>query len=178
MAAKVSTYTGSEIGWAWTTAVSMQIGFFALLVIAGQNKHQIKAAEPEIEKEVPIAVRPVVDDLPLLKLGGKRVRTKLPDMWRKAAPVQRFEESSAPSTKAEKTPEAIPSSPLAKPDAAAPPPDAAIAKQVDQTLTDAAAPQTTPNIDTENHADGVKEGTETDPLKARMLSQYQTKILS
>ncbi len=155
----------------------MQIGFFALLVIAGKNKHQIQAFDPALEKEIPIAVRPVVDDLPLLKLGGKRVRAKLPDMWRKAAPVQRYEESSAPSTKADKTPEAIPSSPLTKPDAAPPPPDAEVAKQVDQVLTDAAAAPNAPNVDSEGHADGVKEGTETDPLKARVLSQYQAKIL-
>jgi hypothetical protein len=176
MSAKAATYTAGEIGWAWTTALSMQVGFFALLVIAGKNLHQVSAIETEIEKEVPIAVRPVVDDLPLLKLGGKRVRAKLPDMWRKEAPVQRFEDTSAPSTKAEKTPEAIASTPLTKPDAAPPPPDAAVAKQVDQVLTDAAAPQAAPNVDSEGHADGVKEGTETDPLKARVLSQYQAKI--
>jgi len=178
MAAKATTYTTSEIGWAWTTALSLQIAFFAILVIAGKNKHQIKALETETQREVPIAVRPVVDDLPLLKLGGKRVRAKLPDMWRKAAPVQRFEESSAPSTKADKTPAAIPSSPLTKPDAAPPPPDAEVAKQVDQVLTDAAAPKAAPNVDSEGHADGVKEGTETDPLKARVLSQYQAKLQS
>jgi hypothetical protein len=176
MSAKATTYTASEIGWAWTTALSMQIGFFALLVIAGKNKHQIKALDTAPEKEIPIAVRPVVDDLPLLKLGGKRVRAKLPDMWRKQAPVQRFEESSAPSTKADKTPEAIASSPLTKPDAAPPPRDAEVAKQVDQVLTDAAAAPATPNVDTEGHADGVKEGTETDPLKARVLSQYLAKV--
>jgi hypothetical protein len=178
MAVKASTYTASEIGWAWTTALSMQIGFFALLVIAGKNKHTIKAVEAELTKEVPIAVRPVIDDLPLLKLGGKRVRSKLPDMWRKAAPVQRFEDTSAPSTKAAKTPEAIASTPLTKPDAAPPPPDAEVAKQVDQVLTDAAPPPpNAPAVQGEGSPDGVKEGTETDPLKARVLSQYQAKIL-
>jgi hypothetical protein len=174
---KVASYTARELGSACTTALSMQIGFFALLVVAGKNAHQVKALEPPVEKEVPIAVRPVVDDLPLLKLGGKRVRTKLPDMWNKAAPVQRFEATSAPSPQAAKTPAAIPSTPLAKADAAAPPPDAAIAKQVDQVLTDAAAPPTPRNVAGEGSPDGVKEGTETDPLKARVLSQYQAKIL-
>lgn len=177
--AKVNTYTASEIGWAWTSALSMQIGFFALLVIAGKNIHHVKAIEPPAEKVIPIAVRPVVDELPLLKLGGKRVRTKLPDMWKKAAPVQRFEAASAPSPKAEATPEAIPSTPLVKPDAAPPPPDAEVAKQVDQVLTDAAPPQpNAPQVEGEGSPDGVKEGTETDPLKARILSQYQAKILA
>ncbi|MGE5788341.1 MAG: TonB C-terminal domain-containing protein, partial [Myxococcales bacterium] len=150
------------------------------LVIAGKNAHQLKAIEPPAEKAIPIAVRPVVDDLPLLKLGGKKVRTKLPDMWRKAAPVQRFEATSAPSPKAEMTPQAIPSTPLAKPDAAPPPPpDAEVAKQVDQVLTDAAPPPpNAPAVEGEGSPDGVKEGTETDPLKARVLSQYQAKILA
>lgn len=175
---KARNFTASEIGSAWTTAISMQIGFFALLVIAGQNKHHIKAVEPPVEKEVPIAVRPVVDDLPLLKLGNKRVKTKLPDMWRKAPPVQRFEQASAPSPQAAKTEAAIPSTPLAKPDAAPPPPDAEVAKKVDQVLTDAAPPPpNAPVAAGEGSPDGVKEGTETDPLKARVLSQYQAKIL-
>ena len=79
----------------------------------------------------------MLDELPLLKLGSKKVKMKLPDMWTKQAPVQRFEEKSAPSEKAEKTPQAIPTTPVATADAAAPPPDAAIAKEVDQKLTDA-----------------------------------------
>ncbi len=37
--------------------------------------------------EIPIAVKPVMDDLPLLKLGGKKMRPKLPDMWKKQAPI-------------------------------------------------------------------------------------------
>jgi hypothetical protein len=97
-------------------------------------------------------------------------------MWKKNPPVQRFEESSAPSPMAKQTPEAIPTSPLTKPDAAPPPPDAEVAKQVDQVLLDAGAPPTQPNVAAEGSPDGVKEGTETDPLKARVLSQYQAKI--
>jgi hypothetical protein len=177
---KISNYTASELGSAWTTAISMQVGFFALLVIAGKNKHQIKALETVVEKEVPISVRPVVDELPLLKLGSnKRVRAKLPDMWRKSPPVQRFEQASAPSPQAAKTEAAIPTTPLAKPDAAPPPPDAEVAKKVDQVLTDAAPVPTTnaPSAAGEGSPDGVKEGTETDPLKARVVGQYQAKIL-
>ena len=81
----------------------------------------------EAPQEIPINVKPVMDELPLLKLGGKK-KAKLPDMWKKQAPVQRFEESSAPSAKASKSPEAIPSSKLAPIDASAPPPDAETAR--------------------------------------------------
>lgn len=174
--AKATLYTQRELGWAWSVALCVQVGFFTLLVVAGKGRAKIHERPVEVEKELPIAVRPVIDDLPLLKLGGKRVRTKLPDMWKKNPPVQRFESASAPSPFAEKTPEAIPSSPLVKPDAAPPPPDAEVAKEVEQVLLDAAAPPTPPNVDTEGSPDGVKEGTETDPLKARILSQYQAKI--
>ena len=133
-------------------------------------------AGPEPPKEIPIAVKPVMDELPLLKLGGKK-KAKLPDMWKKQAPVQRFEETSAPSAKANKSPEAIPSSKLAPLDASAPPPDAETAKQVDQELTDA-APDAAPTVEGEGTADGVKEGTEADPLKARAISAYHAKLQS
>jgi len=37
-------------------------------------------------------------------------------------------------------------------------------------------PSAAPNVEGEGAADGVKEGTETDPLKARAVSQYAAKI--
>lgn len=175
--AKAAFYTSRELGLAWSLALSMQILFFALLVVAGQNRHVVQPEKPTTDNAIPIAVRPVIDDLPLLKLGGKRVRAKLPDMWKKNPPVQRFEAASAPSPLADTSnPAAIPSTPLVKPDAAPPPPDAEVAAVVDQVLLDAGAQPSTPNVDTEGSADGVKGGTETDPLKARVLSQYQAKI--
>jgi hypothetical protein len=115
-----------------------------------------------------------MDELPLLKLGGKK-KAKLPDMWKKQAPVQRFEETSAPSAKADKNPATLPSSKLTPLDASAPPPDAETAKQVDQQLTDA-APDAAPIVEGEGTADGVKEGTEADPLKARAVSAYYGKL--
>lgn len=151
--------------------------FFTLLIVAGQNTAHVQAKEPPPQKEQPMSVRPVLDDLPLLKLGGKKVRAKLPDMWRKNPPVQRFEAASAPSTKASKSADHIPDSKLAKPDASAPPPDAEIAKKVDQVLLDA-GPDAAPVVEGEGHPDGVKEGTEIDPLKARAVSQYRAKILA
>ena len=72
---------------------------FILVVAAGASSAHIKEKPAEAPRPVPIQVRPVLDDTPLLKQGGK-VKTKLPEMWKKQAPVQRFEEKSAPSTKA------------------------------------------------------------------------------
>jgi len=157
------------------TAV-IEAGLFALAVAAGASSGHIKPHEEPPREAMPISVRPVLDDAPLLKLGGK-VKTKLPEMWKKPPPVQRFEEKSAPSAKAAKTPDAIPTSALAKPDAQAPPPDAEVAKQVDQVLLDA-GPDAAATVVGPGSPDGVKEGTETDPLKARAVSQYAAKIVA
>ena len=172
-----SAFLPRELALALLLAGAVEAALFGLFVVAGQNTAKVAAQEAPPPEEIPIAVKPVLDDLPLLKLGSKHVKAKLPDMWTKQAPVQRFEEKSAPSAKAEKTPQAIPTTPVAVKDAQAPPPDAAIAKQVDQKLADAAPPKEAPNLPTEGATDGVKEGTETDPLKARALDLYRAKIL-
>jgi hypothetical protein len=173
-----SAFLPRELALALFLAGAVEVGLFALFIVAGQNRARVTAHEAPPPEEIPIAVNPVLDDLPLLKLGSKHMKAKLPDMWTKQAPVQRFEEKSAPSAKAEKTPQAIPTTPVATRDAEAPPPDAAIAKEVDQKLTDAAPPKAEANLPTEGAADGVKEGTETDPLKARAVDLYRAKIVS
>ena len=127
-----------------------------------------------------IAVTPVLDELPLLKKGGKRVKTKLPDMWKKKPkPKKRYEAKSAPTPKADKTPDAIPSTDPIKSDdkKPPPPPDAAVAKQVDDDIPDTEE-EDEPNVDEEGAPDGVEEGTETDPLKARAVSLYRLKLIS
>lgn len=167
-------FKSREVALAALLALLVEGGMLLLWVYAGAGTAHVAAAPIEGPKEIPIAVKPVVDETPLLKLGGKK-KAKLPDMWKKQAPVQRFEESSAPSAKASKSPEAIPSSKLAPLDASAPPPDAELAKQVDQQLTDA-APDAAPTVEGEGSPDGVKEGTEADPLKARAVSAYYGKL--
>ena len=128
---------------------------------------------------LPIRVTPVLDlDAPMLKLGGERRAFKLPDRWVKQAPKARVEQRAFASTKAGKTEQDAPP-PEVKMAAAGtppPPPSAEIAKQVDTPLTavvDAGPPA---NVDQVGHADGVKEGTETDPLKARAVDLYRAKI--
>jgi hypothetical protein len=172
-----SAFLPRELALALFFSAAVEASLFGLFVVAGQNRAKVVAHEPAPAEEIPIAVQPVLDDLPLLKLGSKHVKAKLPDMWTKQAPVQRFEETSAPSPKAEKTPQAIPTTPVASKDAEAPPPDAAIAKEVEQKLTDAAPPKQEANLPTEGAADGVKEGTETDPLKARAANLYAAKLI-
>jgi hypothetical protein len=167
-------YTAREVAIAALLAFVTEGVILLLWIYGGAGDVHVNAAALEGPKEIPIAVKPIMDDLPLLKLGGKK-KAKLPDMWKKQAPVQRFEETSAPSAKADKNPATLPSSKLTPLDASAPPPDAETAKQVDQTLTDA-APDAAPKVEGEGTADGVKEGTEADPLKARAVSAYFGKI--
>jgi TonB C terminal len=167
-------FKAREVALAGLSAFLVEGVILLIWIYAGAGSAHVNAAALEEPRETPIMVKPVMDDLPLLKLGGKK-RAKLPDMWKKQAPVQRFEETSAPSAKASKSPEALPSSKLTPIDASAPPPDAETAKQVDQQLTDA-APDAKPTVEGEGTADGVKEGTEADPLKARAVSQYQAKL--
>ena len=175
------SFTPMEVGVAVASASMIQAFFFILLIAAGKPRVEIQAKEEIVPREFPMAVKPVLDDAPLPTLGGKKMRPRLPDMWKKLAPtpIQRFEEKSAPSEKAKDDPKAAPTSSVATGDAAAPPPDADLAKQVDPALQDldAAVATTDPEVEGPGAPDGVKEGTETDPLKARAVDQYKMKVL-
>jgi hypothetical protein len=173
-----SAFAPVEIAVAAAVTATIQAAFFVLLAVAGAADARITPKEEPSPVETPMAVKPVMDDLPLLKLGS-RVKPKLPDMWKKQPPIpiERFEEKSAPSPDAKDSPSEIPSSAVATLDARAPPPDAEIAKQVDQELLDAGIKPEEVAAEGEGSPDGVKEGTETDPLKARAVSLYQARIL-
>lgn len=179
MSAYASTVSLREIVVGCVAAGSIQVGFFALLILAGATDTRITPQEEVRPEARPIAVKPVVDDLPLLKLGSKKdKKPKLPDMWKKQAPtpVKRYEESSAPSTKAEDSPAAVPTTKLTEKDKEPPPPDAEVVKEIDQQLEDE-PPEEAPEMQEEGHADGSAEGTEADPLKARAVDLYRSKIL-
>lgn len=151
------------------------------IIVSGNTRVQIQKNEAPQEIAVPIAVQPVLDDLPLLKLGSKKdkLKPRLPDMWRKRepVPVRRLEERSAPSEKAEDRPDAIPESEIADPDHPAPDEDDEVVKEVDQTLEDQPTEET-PELSEEGDESGAANGTETDPLKARAVDLYRMKILS
>lgn len=172
-----SGFFASDVILAAAVATIIEATLFLGLAAAGNRTH-IRAREDEPPPPIPIEVKPVVDDLPLLKLGSKRVRAKLPDMWVKKPPlVKRYEAASAPSPSAENDVSKIPDTPLVKPSAEAPPPDAAIAKKVDEVVRDAGPPpKQAPQLAQEGAEDGVKSGTETDPLKAAVVSQYRMKL--
>lgn len=171
------SFLPSELVLAAGLAVIIEGGLFILLVTAS-NKTHITARDPMADKPIPIEVKPVLDEMPpLLKLGSKKMRAKLPDMWKAKPPVKKFEAASAPSPKAEATKEKIPESPVVKKDKEAPPPDAAIVKKADeQPKTEDTAKPVEQNLPEEGDPGGVKEGTETDPLKAFAVSQYRIKI--
>jgi hypothetical protein len=170
-----SSFLPSELILAAGLAVIIESGLFILIVTASNQTH-IVAREEKKEEAIPIAVNPVLDELPLLKLGSKK-RAKLPDMWVKKPPIKRYEATSAPTPKAPEKVDKLPDTPLTKPSAEPPPPDAAIAKKVDPTVqkVDAGPPPKTA-LQNEGAEDGVKEGTETDPLKAFAVSQYRMKL--
>jgi hypothetical protein len=177
-AAALSDFRASEL---------VVASFFSLAVLTGAGfalsatALDRPAAAPEIDKgtAVPVRVIPVLDlDAPLLKLGGKRDKLKLPDRWVRQAPKPRVEEKSFVSTKAGKTEQDIPRREVAVADAGTkpPPPDAELAKQVDTPVVPVVDAGPPANVDQEGHADGVKEGTETDPLKARAVDLYRARI--
>lgn len=172
-----SPFAASEIVAAAVVAAVIQVTFFMILILAGTARAHIKAEKPPEPTEEPIAVKPVMDELPLLKLGGKKMRPKLPDMWKKQPPIpiERFEEASAPSEFAEDDPDEIPTSEVAKGDAAPPPPDADLAKETIEVEDAGKPPEET--AEGPGAADGVKEGTETDPLKAHAMSIYRSKLI-
>src|SRR5512133_546717 len=172
----VRAFSSAEITLAALLAMGVEFGLFTLFVIAGENAAKVKREEPPAPMELPIAVKPVLDELPLLKLGGRKMKPKLPDMWKKNPPVRRLEEASAPSQLAEKTPEAIPTSKLAELDASAPPPDAEVAKEVDEVLPEG-GPDAETTVEGPGAPGGVEEGTETDPLKARQMGIYEATLI-
>ncbi|WP_437571469.1 TonB C-terminal domain-containing protein [Sorangium sp. So ce542] len=173
-----SDFRPRDVALAVAVAVAVQAGAAVAITLADLS---VPAAAPEIDKgpSVPVKVIPVLDmDTPLLKLGGKRDKMKLPDRWVRQTPKPRVEQKAFVSPDAGKTEEDIPPPEIKVADAgtAPPPPDAEVAKQVDIELDPKIDAGEAPNVDQEGHADGVKEGTETDPLKARAVDLYLARI--
>lgn len=171
-------FRGYELAIALTIALGVPV--LAAIVLSYAALHKMADArdiDPGIA--IPIQVKPMLDlSSPLLKLGGKRVRARLPDRWIRKTPVKRVERQAHLSTKAEANEEDIPPEdvPLADAGTEPPEPDAALAKQVDEEETEQsdAGPS---NVDQEGSPDGVPGGTETNPLKARAISLYQARLI-
>ncbi len=170
----VSAFTDFEIVVAVAGAFVIQVFFFFVLAVV-TNRARIEEVEEPVKKPISIAVKPVIDETKLLKLGGKeQVKYKLPDMWRKKPPIRREKAGSAPSPHAKDDPSEIPKTELSD---AAPPPDAEVAKEVDDLQPDASEADAEATVEGEGSPDGVEEGTETDPLKARAVGEYTRRIL-
>jgi TonB C terminal len=166
----------AELGIALLFAVLLEAVIIVALAVAGGSKSL--ATDPAEEKMlIPIQVTPVIDDLPMLKLGSK-AKAKLPDMWRKPPPKPKYEEKSAPSPLAEKNPTELPKSPVAKASETPPPPSADLAQQVDQPPPEESVKPEETTLPEEGDNAGVKEGTEVDPLKAFVVDQYKMKLIS
>jgi hypothetical protein len=127
--------------------------------------------------EIPIKVMPVLDmDSPLLKLGGKKRKAVLPDMWRKKPTPTKIKERLAQvSSKAKDDLEDVSPEDLDVSDAGETiAPDAEVADKVD--IEDEGADASVEGVGGGSAA-GSEHGTETDPLKARAASQYHGRIL-
>jgi hypothetical protein len=173
-----SDFRPRDVALAVTVALAVQAGAAVAITLADLA---VPAAVPEIDKgpSVPVKVVPVLDlDTPLLKLGGKRDRMKLPDRWVRQTPTPRVEEKAFVSPKAGKTEQDVPPKEMKIADAGteSPPPDAEVAKQVDTEMPPVADAGPAANVDEEGHKDGVAEGTEADPLKARAVDLYLARI--
>src|SRR5690242_1920715 len=98
----------SEVGVAIFVALAIQIGAGLALRAAALEQH---AALPDIDKgaATPVRVIPVLDeDAPILKLGSKGKKPKLPDRWLKQTPKPLVEQKAFVSPQADKTEAAIP----------------------------------------------------------------------
>lgn len=179
-------FSAGQLGTAATLALVVQGSFIALLVVTQAAKGFVPRAEPP-PREMKIAVNPVLD-LPLLKKGGKPKPNRLPDKPKPPQQIQRVEApAKVPTPLAPKTPEAIPEKKeeekkkKPKVDKEPPPPDAPVAKRVDELVKQMRAEQQEveePNLPEEGAVDGVEEGTETDPLKARAVDLYRLKLIN
>jgi hypothetical protein len=171
-------FRGREVVAALLSSAVVLVGAALALQVASLDR---PAAVPEIDPgtALPVKIVPVLDlDSPLLKLGGKPDHARLPDRWVRRRPVPRVAQKAFVSTKAGKTEHDLPPPdvPIADAGAKVSPPEAEVTKQVDtpfSSVVDAGAPA---NVDQVGHADGVTEGTETDPLKARAVDVYRAKI--
>lgn len=179
----IRPFRAHEIIVAFVVSFGVQAGI--LIALQRSPSHSAPSEAPPAKAQ-PLALKvnaafELGQDAPLLKFGGTPDPSRLPD--RAAEPVQkaRAEEKTFVSTQAGKEAKDIPEEPkpLAKAEEKAPPPDAEITKQVDTPLpAPPDAPKTPANIPEKGHQDGVKEGTETDPLKARAVDLYRARIIS
>jgi hypothetical protein len=172
----VANYSFAEIAVGLMIALMAQLGGLFLLKTGGGTALMADISD-ERARPMSVSITPVVDDLPLLKLGTKKQPGRLPDRWIAPRAVERTTAAAFPSPKAAPVPHAIPT--VAVADAGQKPPtrDTEIVKQADILLqVPEAGPAPVSTV--EGAPDGVKEGTETDPLKAHAVDLYKSQLTS
>jgi hypothetical protein len=170
---RVVNFLPTEIAVGVVVALLAQAGGLLLLKSGGGTALMADISD-ERARPMSVAITPVVDDTPLLKLGTKKQPGKLPDRWIAPRAVERTTAAAFPSPHAAPVPQAIPTVGVA--DAGQKPSrDAEVVKQADLTLqVPEAGPAPVSTI--EGAPDGVKEGTETDPLKAHAVDLYKATL--
>jgi hypothetical protein len=167
-----SNFSPLEIVCSALVAMFVQLGGLALLKSGGGTSLRADISD-ERARPISVAITPIVDDAPLLKLGSKKQPGKLPDRWVAPRAVTRSVAQAFPSPNAPAVPAAIPT--VAVADAGSKPPKTDdLAKQVDVPVEAPSGPAPVSTV--EGAPDGVKEGTETDPLKAHILSEYRARL--
>ncbi len=162
-------FDAQDVTIACCAAVVAQLAFIAVFSLPSP-----KLVEADISNEnaQPIAV----SITPVLKLGSK-TPAKLPTQWQRKAPAaakQAPPQSAVPSTKAEKTASAAPTTTTTawSPWADAGP--AATAEPAPTASPEGSAAATVASA--QGAENGAENGTETDPLKARAADMYKAQL--
>jgi hypothetical protein len=144
-------FDAQDVTIACAAALLAQLVFVAVFSLPSPKLVQADISDDNAQ---PIAVAIT----PVLKLGSKNP-TKLPSQWQRRQPVaaKTQPQSPLPSTKAEKTAAAIPTT------------SATVAAPV----IDAGKVEPPPVASTEGSEQGAANGTETDPLKGRAADSYR-----
>ena len=175
-------FSPGQVVGAISLASLMQAGVVLVMLLARTSGGYVVHREPP-PRVMRIAVNPVLD-AELLKKGSKPRAAKLPEMWKPPDPAKRVEPKVAPPPDPKKISEALPDQP--KPDEKTPP-QTAQAKRVDELVKqiEREAKEQEPEVEAvepelpdEGGADGVEEGKEKDPLKARAVDVYQQKLIN
>jgi outer membrane biosynthesis protein TonB len=173
-------FSPGQVVGAVSLASLVQGGVVLCMVLARSTGGASLQREPA-PREMRIAVKPMLD-APLLKKGTQAPPPKLPDMWKPPDP-----EVLAAVRKPLLTPET--KKPLAPADPKPsdkphdkPPPETPQARRVDdmvkqmQREAEESEPPEVAKPTEEGGEDGVSEGTEKDPLKARATDSYKVKL--
>jgi hypothetical protein len=170
-------FSPGQVVGAVSLASLVQAGLVLSVVLARVAGGASVEREPPL-REMRIAVKPMLD-APLLKKGtAVATPPKLPDMWKPPEPVKpKLDAKPVPAPQARKPPEASDPKPT-KPEER-PTPETPQARRVDDMIKkmqrEADEPSDSPPAE-KGGEDGVKEGTETDPLKARATDSYRLKL--